>query len=320
MADEAALAESSPATEIATPSLESLDSTQYQAWRKTGEFPEAKPADTPPAKEVEKTPPANSPATPAEPKEPDEADVEGLNPKTKARIQSFLKERSELKARIAELEKNGKPPEPEKVAKPAESTPAAKDGPQPPVKPKQDDFKTWEEYQDAKDKYLEELVDFKAEQKAAKLVAESESKRSERDKGNEVAASWNKRVEATKAKHADFDEVAKNIPFNETAARFLLDSDIGPEILYHLGSNLEDAERIKGLSEMQTARELTRIEDSLKKPATPGPKKVPAAHTPPTEVSTNASPADEVEGAGAAGDFASYKRLQNAKELAARKR
>lgn len=316
MADDTVVAESSTATE-ATPSFE--DPGYYQNWRLKGELP-AKPAATPPAEVVETTPPANSPATPAETKESDEAVLAGeKNPRTKARIQEFLRERAELKARISELEKNGKP-ESKKADQPAPA--ATTDGPKPPVKPDKNDpkYALWEDYEAARDKYLEDLVDYKAEVKAAELVEKAETKRAERDKGNEVATGWNKRVEATKAKHADFDSVAKNVPFNETAATYLLDPENdGPELLYHLGSNLEDAERIKGLSPTQTIKELTRIEDSLKKPA-PGPKKVPAAHAPPTEVGTNASATDDAEAAGAAGDYTRYKKLADAKDIAARKR
>lgn len=338
MADETVLtAETSSAAEAPT-SLESLSSEELASWRMTGKFPEApaKPADTPPASEEvsTETPPANEPATPAEPKEPVAAPKTAAEKRNEDRFQELTRHNRELKAKLdaAEAKLKEAPAEPVKVEKPAEATPAAeKEGelkaPVKPVKPKQGDFQTWEAFEEAKgkyeddhEKYVEDLIEYKADLKAAEKVDKAESKRAERDKGNEVQQTWNKKLETAKSKHTDFEAVAKNVPFNETAASFILDSEIGPEILYHLGSNLDDAERIKGLTPMQTARELTRIEDSLTKPPTaPGPKRVPSAPAPPTEVgSRSTTQVDDVEEALSSGNQKAYQDRMNAREIAKR--
>lgn len=336
MADETVLiAETSSAAETPT-SLESLSSEELASWRMTGKFPEApaKPADTPPASEEvsTETPPANEPATPAEPKEPVAAPKTAAEKRNEDRFQELTRHNRELKAKLdaAEAKLKEAPAETVKVEKPAEATTAAeKEGelkaPVEPVEPDENDpkYPTWDEYQKAmrefrkaERQYNRELVAYETK----KAIQEAEQKRAERDKGNEVQKTWNKKLETAKSKHTDFEAVAKNVPFNETAASFILDSEIGPEILYHLGSNLDDAERIKGLTPMQTARELTRIEDSLTKPPTaPGPKRVPSAPAPPTEVgSRSTTQVDDVEEALSSGNQKAYQDRMNAREIAKR--
>lgn len=345
MADETVLiAETSSATEAPT-SLESLSSEELASWRMTGKFPEApaKPADTPPASEEvsTETPPANEPATPAEPKEPVAAPKTAAEKRNEDRFQELTRHNRELKAKLdaAEAKLKEAPADPVKVEKPAEATPAAvKEGelkaPVKPVKPKQGDFQTWEAFEEAKgkyeddhEKYVEDLIEYKADLKAAEKVDKAESKRAERDKGEEVAKSWNKRVEEFKVKHPDFNDKAKNLPFpkdvaaNQAFATFILDPENdGPSLLYHLGDNLEEAERIAGLGQIAVIRELTRLEDSLKKPpAAPGPKRVPSAPAPPTEVgSRSTTQVDDVEEALSSGNQKAYQDRMNAREIAKR--
>lgn len=343
MADETVLiAETSSAAETPT-SLESLSSEELASWRMTGKFPEApaKPADTPPASEEvsTETPPANEPATPAEPKEPVAAPKTAAEKRNEDRFQELTRHNRELKAKLdaAEAKLKEAPAEPVKVEKPAEATTAAaKEGelkaPVEPVEPDENDpkYPSWDEYQKAmrefrkaERQYNRELVAYETK----KAIQEAEQKRAERDKGEEVAKSWNKRVEEFKVKHPDFNDKAKNLPFpkdvaaNQAFATFILDPENdGPSLLYHLGDNLEEAERIAGLGQIAVIRELTRLEDSLKKPpAAPGPKRVPSAPAPPTEVgSRSTTQVDDVEEALSSGNQKAYQDRMNAREIAKR--
>lgn len=319
MSDEAVITESSPVTEA--PSIP--QGADYQSWRLTGDLPEPKPAEPAPAETTEGDKPSDAKAPESQPGTPEGKPEAGDKAKTEKRFQELTRHNKELKAKLdaAEAKLNETPKE---VAKP-ESTPAAKpDGklaaPVRPIKPKQDAFATWEEYQaaldkhdEAKDQYYEDLADFKLKQ--------AEEQRVSKDQGDKFAVVWDQRVAAALAKHPDLHEVMGDElpPHNDTAKGFILDSEIGPEIMRHLKINLDEALRIEKLNPYRTAAALRDIEASLQKPVAAGPKRVPAASKPPTEVGTNASAIDEVEEAGAAGDYARYKRLQNAKDIAAKR-
>ena len=100
-----------------------------------------------------------------------------------------------------------------------------------------------------------------AERKAAELVAKRERER-------EVAArreSFDKKAEKVAERFPDFKEVVHNptLPINEAMAEFIAESDVGPEIAYHLGKDPDLAERIAGMSPIRAARELARIESEL---------------------------------------------------------
>ena len=274
-----------------------------------GTLPE--PAATKAAEPV--TEPASQPGT----KEPESKE------KTENRFNQLLKERAEEKARAERLEaelaelKRAKPAEPAPKVEPAKGPEA----PKKPEKPKQEAFESWETWQaaleaheDAKDKYYEDLADWKAQQ----AINKRETVRQVEAKNKSAQDAWNEKIERVKKTRPDFQDVAKDVPFNEAAAGFILNSDIGPEILIHLAENRQEAERIKGLDTHQTLREIARIELKLQSPSSPpGPKKVTSAPPPPPEVSgRSAAEPDEADRALAAGDVGGYQRAMNAREIA----
>lgn len=96
------------------------------------------------------------------------------------------------------------------------------------------------------------------------------------------------------ASHEDYDDVVSNPALHITQAMALAvhESEIGPQIAYHLGKNPAEAARIAALSPLSQAREIGRIESKLTaegaKPRPPKPTKTTSAPPPPPTVRASA--------------------------------
>jgi len=157
-------------------------------------------------------------------------------------------ENTDLKARLEALEQ----------AKPEVKTEAR-------VAPNEDDFDSLQDYHTANAQYY---ADVSGDAAQAKVTAA--------DSANKATATQNARQAELEAKKAGFEEKLAGIRdnfenFEEVAygntqfmdldlAEQLFDLDKGPEVAYHLGSHLDEAERIFALSPVQRARELTKLE------------------------------------------------------------
>lgn len=107
------------------------------------------------------------------------------------------------------------------------------------------------------DDYAEAL----AERKAEELLARREAARQQA----ELLEAYHEREEAARDKYDDFEQVAYNqsLPVTEVMAQSIQASDIGPDVLYHLGSNPKEAARIAKLPAILQAKEIGKIEASL---------------------------------------------------------
>lgn len=87
-----------------------------------------------------------------------------------------------------------------------------------------------------------------------------------------------------KAEFPDFDMSVANLQMvgiNRDFLELATTSDAGAKLIYHLGTDLDEAARIAALPPVQMARELTRLEFKLAQPAAPKPvSKAPAPITP----------------------------------------
>ena len=317
--DEQNAAESSTAqeTDVTTESspvpIESWTSAQRDKWLETGKVPEGKTptteasapspdaSETRPASETGKTKEAPKPKGAAERKQ-----------ELAQEIQDLLRQRADLRQEVA-AGKTGET----KTAPPAERPEAVKTTKlEKPVAPKAADFDTWEKYEQALAEYPEKLTDYKlAMARAEQVEATEQAKVAEANRV--IEQGWKTKVAQFTIGHADFAEVglSKELPINATMDGFILDSPIGPAILYHLGSDLNEARRIAALGPYATARELTRIEDSLSGKTQASTIKTTKAPRPPTELGgKNTAPEDDAAAALAAGDFTRYTRLMNARD------
>ena len=107
------------------------------------------------------------------------------------------------------------------------------------------------------DDYAEAL----AERKAEELLARREAARQQA----ELLDAYHEREEQARDKYDDFEQVAynPNLPVTEAMAQSIQASDIGPDVLYYLGSNPNEAARISRMSPILQAKEIGKVEASL---------------------------------------------------------
>lgn len=174
----------------------------------------------------------------------------GVPGEEEATPKTFTQE--ELDAKIGErLAKERRKWERDQAARAAEQPTQAPEAPDP------SRFENVEAYASALKDYAEKLADHKANQK----IAERENQKQR----NEIETTFEDRVDAFKAKHADFDKVAlgDHVRITPAMAEVIKASELGPELAYHLGNNPGEAERIAALSPLVQARELGKIEATL---------------------------------------------------------
>lgn len=119
--------------------------------------------------------------------------------------------------------------------------------------------------------YAEALATRKAQELLQKQAAQRQQA--------EILESYHEREEEARAKYDDFEQVAynRNLPVTEVMAQTIQASEIGPDVIYYLGSNPKEAERISRLAPFLQAKEIGRIEAKL-------------ADNPPAKKTTSAPP------------------------------
>lgn len=218
---------------------------------------EKKPA---PEKSDEKELPASEADTSSD-DETDENDsdeseeTQGTEEKPKKKKSGFKKRIDKLNSRLSEREREiaflreqmAKTAQPkEEVAQKSESK---GDG-----EPNPDDFETIKDYTRAVAKW--ELAQDK------KLQAEQELK----SKQQKEVEAHNKRVEAFAKSQDDFWDVIEDvddIQASEPLQQLILESDLGPQLMYEIASNREEFLRLNALNERSLAREIGKLEAKL---------------------------------------------------------
>ena len=271
--------------EEATPSVEQgtevaaveppSDYRQFVKWRTTGELPEQKVETS--AAAVEEPPVKTDPDSDTDDTqetgdiEEDDDDTappsKGKGGSRQRRIDRLTRENEELKRQMAErsVKPQDKPPEP---AKPAAAG-----------KPKLEDFRTLEAYQEA-------LTDWKIDERernrkeADARTAAEEAVRAEQD-------GWAKKEKAARKAHADYDDLMETIkipvgPGVLAARQAMLEDEHGAELLYHLAKHPKELERIAALPPASAVLAVGRLSASLESPATEnGQPRITGAPKPP---------------------------------------
>ena len=106
-------------------------------------------------------------------------------------------------------------------------------------------------------KYAEAL----AEQKAQELLRHREAAQQQA----KVVEAYHEKEEAARGKYDDFEQVAYNpsLPVTDVMAQTIQASDVGPDIIYWLGTNPKESARIANLAPFMQAKEIGRIEAKL---------------------------------------------------------
>lgn len=270
------------------------------------------------------------------------------------RWQKRERELKELREKVARLESKPQTEQQRSESQQTTQSAAAETRVAKVAKPKLDDvdpktgkpmYKNFAEYEDAKDTWLRQETIREFQEASAKTAREQQQSQADR----EIGISLNKKFETTRAKYKDFDQVALNkdlvIPKGSVVEGFLLDSDHSGEVVYYLGHHPEillgfykDFEPKTGkftslVTPQQQFRKLMAIEAELtgssgsasgaasSAASSSSARPVTQASRPPHQVSGKGTVAkDSVEQALEDGDFETYQRAQNAKELDRRKK
>jgi hypothetical protein len=323
----------------------------YSEWRKTGQLPAAKqdsskeastPSDTSAAADdaAGNTAPASEAGTEKQErtKQPRNAETRlnelladlkkaGLSP---AELKTYKKQAEKA---AAEAQTEPPPTPPEKTENPA--------GPKAPVKPKVEDFDSYETFEAAKDTYYEELADYRAELKFHQRDQQAKAAAQQKEVDSMLEQARGRYGEAAdttigEAAKAVFDDA--KIP---SAVKALInDSEVMVDLLYTLGSKAEDIAGFVALAKSNPGaaiRKVVLLERLVSEElgqggqAEPGrdesgkftstsketpAKKVTQAPPPPREASgRSAAPRDATESAVKANDFASFRATQNRRDL-----
>jgi hypothetical protein len=173
------------------------------------------------------------------------------NPKLERRFSEITKQREEarkeaqqerqareaLEARLAVLERQ-----------PAPQAPKVDEEPQP------------SQFNDAFE-YAKALAEFTADQRIGEMRRQDAEAKQAQER-QKVIETWASKVQAAKASMPDFDDIvaSSDVVVNDDIRDAILESDVGPQILYHLAENDDVAKRIAGLSPKQALREIGKLE------------------------------------------------------------
>lgn len=210
------------------------------------------PAET---EAVEETEP-EAEETQSEPKEAEkEANQEGerkQNPKLEKRFSEITKQREEarkeaqnerqarldLEQRLAAMEQQRQPQQAVNVDQ----------EPQP------------SQFNDAFE-YAKALAEYSTEKALAERDRQVAQQR-EQEAQQKIIQSWAQKVQEAKAELPDFDDLvaSSDVVVNNAVRDAILESDVGPKILYHLAENNDLARKIASLSPNAALREIGKLE------------------------------------------------------------
>jgi len=144
-------------------------------------------------------------------------------------------------------------------------------------KPTPDKFNDYAEY-------VEALTDWKTEQKINERMQQEGQRRVEQTR----VQTFEQRQADFKAKAQDYDAVvgSSDAPVTPHVSAALLDSEAGPQLMYHLAKNPQELERLNSMSEAQANREIGRLEALLAQPAQAPAVKTTAAPRPASVMGT----------------------------------
>lgn len=138
---------------------------------------------------------------------------------------------------------------------------------------------TFDQYND-----IEAYASAVSEWTANKVVNDVMSKREQERSGRKVQDTYLQRVADFKKTTPDFDEVFEDLEDVTLAPELvqgIMDSDVGPQLAYHLARNLDTVQRLNALSPHRRLIELGKLEVTVAgKPAAAGGPKVSRAPAP----------------------------------------
>jgi len=129
--------------------------------------------------------------------------------------------------------------------------------------------------------YAEALAEWSAEQAIVNLKREESEKQAQAER-EKVIKSWTAKLEAAKAELPDYEDMvaSSDVVVGDHIRDAILESDVGPKILYHLAENPEIAEKLSSLSTASALREIGKLEARFEKVEAPAAKAVSVSKAP----------------------------------------
>ena len=221
---------------------------------------------SPTAAEVDENP--SEPAAQDGQSEPRLADDEATgteekkqNPKLEKRFSELTKARKEAEAQAAEERTKREGLEARLAA--LEGMKAPTQAPEGNRKPTPDEFKDAFEYAEA-------LANWSAEQALVRREQEVKQKEVEA-KREKVISTWQQKLEATKAELPDYEDMvaSSTVTVNDTVRDAILESEVGPRILYELASDDEIAEKLSTMTTSSALKLIGKLEAQFEKTEAP---------------------------------------------------
>ena len=197
----------------------------------------------------------------SEPEAEEEAEVTDKpkqNPKVRMRFEQVSKElakereaKQALETRLQELES--------KVAPAPQSYEQQILGEKPQASQFQDAFE-----------YAEALAEWSAEKALVERDKQEQQRKIDNER-QEVIKSWTSKLEKAKAELPDFDEMvaSSQVQVRDEVRDAILESDVGPQILYQLASDDELAQRISTMPVNKALKELGKLEVQFERKEAP---------------------------------------------------
>lgn len=117
------------------------------------------------------------------------------------------------------------------------------------------------------------------------LIEQAKREALEEIKQTQRLSTYGEKVAKFAEGHPDYAELVANNPdltITPNMANVIFESDLGPQVAYHLGQNPAEARRIAALPDYRQAAELGKLEAKLSQPAVPPPARTPPPPPPAT--------------------------------------
>ena len=224
------------------------------------------------AEAVEETPdsePAVEAQAESEPEAEQEAEVTDKpkqNPKLEKRFSELTKRAKQAEADKASLEARLKEIESRQAPAPQQADPVIE-------KPQASQFNDAFEYAEA-------LAEWSAEKALEQRDIQEQQRKIEQER-NEVIKSWTQKLEAAKVNLPDFDDMvaSSQVQVRDEVRDAILESDVGPEILYHLASDDDYAQKLASMPTNKALKELGKLEVQFERKEAPVEKSEPVARS-----------------------------------------
>lgn len=241
--------------------LTSENAAEFYAQR-MGLAAQDEPTEAAEADPVESDEGQNEPEADAEPAQKEAAAEEPeqerkAKPKIEKRIGEVVKQREQAKAEAAK--ERAAREQAEARLREYEQKAAPEKAADPDAEPKPEQFTDAFEYARA-------LAEFSAE-KALKDRDRQEAEKKAAEERQKTIKQWTDRITAVKADLPDFEDVvaSSDVAVSDQVRDAILESDVGPQVLYHLAENPEFAQKLSEMSTITALREIGKLEARFEK-------------------------------------------------------